>query len=87
MKLNQPPTYTPQVKYRNFPSDAYMIYEEYKATLLNDASSRNNTPKHEALYAHVTGVLIVIFSSWVLRGGGGGGGGGVGPDPQDPPLV
>ena len=25
-----------------------LIYEECKATLLNDASSRNNTPKHEA---------------------------------------
>ena len=48
-KLNQtPPPPPPQVKFRNLPSDAYMIYEECKATLLNDASSRNNTPKHEA---------------------------------------
>ena len=36
------------VKFRNLPSDAYMIYEECKATLFNDASSKNNTPKHEA---------------------------------------
>ena len=57
-----------------------MIYD--KATLLNDASSRNNAPKHEApLCASDWG----IDSNYIhpAKGGGGGGGGG-GPDPQDP---
>ena len=60
-----------------------MIYEECKATHLNDASSRNNTPKHEApLCARDWG----INSNYFIMGpeGGGGGGGGGGPDPQDP---
>ena len=60
-----------------------MIYEECKATHLNDVSSRNNTPKHEApLCARDWG----INSNYFIMGpeGGGGGGGGGGPDPQDP---
>ena len=53
-----------------------MIYKECKATLLNDASSRNNTPKHEAPLCARDWVLIVIIFIMGPEGGG--------PDPQDP---
>ena len=50
-----------------------------KASILNDASSRNNTPKHEApLCARDWGIDVIIF----IMGPEGGGGGG--PDLQDP---
>ena len=58
-----------------------MIYEECKATLFNDASSRNNTPGEAPLCARDCG----IDSNYIHHGscmGGGGGGGGL--DPQNP---
>ena len=55
-----------------------MIYEECKATLFNDASSRNNTPKHEApLCARDWGIIFIMGPEG--RGGGGGGSGPPGP--------
>ena len=66
-----------------------MVYKECKATLFNDASSKNNTPKHEApLCARDCGIDSNYFimamgpEGW---GGGGGGGGGV-RTPRTPSL-
>ena len=63
MKLN--------MKFRNLPSDAYMIYEECKATLFNDASSRNNTPKHEAPLCGARILIVIIFIMGPEGEGGG----------------
>ena len=52
-----------------------MIYEECKATI---STTRRRGTEH--LYAHVTGVLIVITCIFIMGPEGGGGG----PDPHDP---